>query len=101
MAERIHDFLKLEHKTFYMCHHAISLFLDVVRPQVPQEMWGTFEPRGWVEPNKLTMYYYAHLDTLGDTAQPTKRRKKLDASVEVEDVSNTEDSEEEAKETEE
>lgn len=31
LAERIHDFLRLEHKTFYMCHHAINLFLDDVR----------------------------------------------------------------------
>lgn len=67
LAERIHDFLRLEHKTFYMCHHAISLFLDVVPLQVPPEIWGTFEPRGRVEPNKPTMYYYTHLDTLGDT----------------------------------
>lgn len=94
LAERIHDFLRLEHKTFYMCHHAISLFLDVVRLQVPPEMWGTFELHGRVEPNKPTIYYYTHLDTLGDTVQPTKKRRKLDASIEVKDVSNVEDSEE-------
>lgn len=95
----IHDFLKLEHKTFYMCHHAISLFLDAVCLQVPPKMWGTFEPRGRVEPNKPSMYYYAHMDTLGDTTQPAKRRK-LDVSVKVEEDSSMEDSEE-AEETEE
>ncbi|XP_057855203.2 uncharacterized protein LOC131064892 [Cryptomeria japonica] len=100
LAERIHDFLRLEHKMFYMCHHAISLFLDVVRLQVPPEIWGTFEPRGRVEPNKPTMYYYIHLDTLGDTTQPTKKRRKLHTSIEVEDVSSAEDSSEEVEMTE-
>lgn len=40
------------------------------------------------------MYYYIHLDTLGDTAQPTRKRRKLDTSVEIEEVSSAEDSEE-------
>lgn len=91
LAERIHDFLRLEHKTFYMCHHAIGLFLDAARLQVPPEVWGTFEPRRRVEPNKPTMYYYIHLDTLGDTAQPTRKRRKLDASMEIEEVSSAKD----------
>lgn len=53
-----------------------------------------FEPHGRVEPNKPTMYYYIHLDILGDTAQPTRKRRKLDTFVEVEEVSSAEESEE-------
>lgn len=48
------------------------------------------------------MYYYIHLDILDNTTQPTWKRRKLDTSVEIEEVSSAKDSEEveEAKEQE-
>lgn len=96
LSDRIHDFLSLEHKTFYMCHHAICLFLEVVRTQVPSEK-GKFQSQGRVEPNKPAMYYWIHWDTLGgDAIQSARKKRKQDE----EEGSSNEDTEVEEEETE-
>ncbi|XP_059073518.1 uncharacterized protein LOC131874251 [Cryptomeria japonica] len=37
LAERMYEFLTLQHRTFYMPHYAIGLFLDAMREAVPEE----------------------------------------------------------------
>lgn len=37
LAERMYEFLTLQHRTFYMPHYAIGLFLEAMREVVPED----------------------------------------------------------------
>ena len=37
LAERMHEFMTLQHKTFYMPHYAIGLFLDAATRMIPAD----------------------------------------------------------------
>ena len=37
LPERMHEFMTLQHKTFYMPHYTIGLFLDVATRMIPAD----------------------------------------------------------------
>lgn len=49
LADRMEEFMTLEHQTFYMPHHAISLFLEASLHQIPADNFEV-PPRGKLGP---------------------------------------------------
>ncbi len=64
LANRI-EFMILQHRMFFMLHHAIGLFLEAVVNQIPLD---DFEVplRGKLAPGEPPIFYWRHLD-MGET----------------------------------
>ena len=62
LAERMSKFMTLQHKTFYMPHYAIGLFLDVTTRMIPNDaLEAKLGPLALGEP---PIMQWRHLDTL-------------------------------------
>ena len=61
LATRMDEFLTLQHKTFYMPHYAIRLFLEVTARMIPQEKLK-IQP-SLVVPGKPPIMQWRHLDS--------------------------------------
>ena len=63
LAERMSEFLTLQHKTFYMPHYAIGLFLEATTWMIPNDaLEAKSGPLVLGEP---PIMQWKHLDTLG------------------------------------
>lgn len=76
LSSRVTEAMLLKHKTLYVPHHIIALFLEALRTQVALENRGGFVASSRVEPYKPAMYYWLHLDTFTVVATETTPRKK-------------------------
>ena len=56
LADRMEEFMTLQHRTFYMSHHAIRLFLDVELHQIPMDDFEV-PPRGRLAAGKRPVFY--------------------------------------------
>lgn len=61
MAVQMYEFMKLQHKTFYMPHYAIGFFLDANHTPIPH---GALEIKseGCMAPIEPSILYWQHLD---------------------------------------
>lgn len=94
LSDRIHEFLMLKHKAFYMPFHAIGLFLEVVRTQVPSErhVWKT---QNRVDPSRPPIFYWTHLDTFigsGDI-QPSRKQTRQQVVASESELESAEEEE--------
>ena len=71
LADRMEEFMTLQHQTFFMPHHAIGLFLEVVASHKPLDGFEAL-PRGKLADGEPPIFYWHHLDT-GGTAAGQKR----------------------------
>lgn len=67
LTKRINEFMTIQHKTFYMPHYAIGLFLEAIMQIIPLDMLE-------VKPGSITLgespiMQWRHLDTLGNKAR--------------------------------
>ena len=67
LADKIEEFMTLQHQTFFMPHHAFGLFLEATLHQV---LVDDFEvpPRGKLVPGEPPVFYKRHLDMGGTMA---------------------------------
>ena len=70
LADRMEELMTLQHRTFFMPHHAIGLFLEVVVNQVPLDDFEA-PPRGKLANREPPIFYWRHLD-MGGTAPSQK-----------------------------
>lgn len=75
LSSRVKEAMLLKHKTLYVPHHLIALFLEALRTQVALENRGGFVASSRVEPYKPAMHYWLHLDTFTVTTKTTPRKK--------------------------
>ena len=61
LAEWMHEFMTLQHKTFYMPHYAIGLFLDAAVRMIPADDLEA-QP-GPLAPDEPPIMRWKHLDT--------------------------------------
>ena len=71
LADRMEEFMTLQHRTFFMPHHAIGLFLEAAASQIPLDDFEA-PPRGKLADGEPPIFYWRHLDT-GGTAAGQKR----------------------------
>lgn len=71
LANRMEEFMTLQHCTFFMPHHAIGLFLDAAVNQIPMD---DFEAPPWrkLAQGEPPIFYWRHLDTSGTTVGQKK-----------------------------
>ena len=63
LVERMSEFMTLQHKTFYMPHYAIGLFLDAIARMIPNDaLEAKLRPLALGKP---PIMQWMHLDTLG------------------------------------
>ena len=77
LAERMHELLTLQHKTFYMLHYAIGLFLDATARLIPEDK---LEARlGPLAPREPLIMQWKHLDTTsGQKGMAGQKRLRQD-----------------------
>ena len=61
LAERMHEFMTLQHKTFYMPHYAIGLFLDAIARMILEDRLEA-KP-GPLAPGESPIMQWRHLDS--------------------------------------
>ena len=71
LAERMSEFMTLQHRTFYMPHYAIGLFLDTTARMIPMDVLEA-KP-GPLAPGEPPIMQWRHLDTLGTKTIGQKR----------------------------
>ena len=76
LADRMEEFMTLQHRTFFMPHHAIGLFLEAAANQLPLENFDA-PPREKLANGEPPIFYWRHLDTGG---QQLVRRKYFEDS---------------------
>ena len=83
LAERMYEFMTLQHKTFYMPHYAIGLFLDATMRMIPLDRLEV--KLGPLAPGEPPIMQWRHLDTSGRqkaTVGQKRPRQELDTSSE-------------------
>ena len=78
LAERMSEFITLQHKTFYMPHYAIGLFLDAIVQMIPMDALEA-KPRP-LAPSEPPIMQWRHLDTLG-TKTTEQKRPRADGGI--------------------
>lgn len=97
LADRMEEFMTLQHKNIYMPYHAIGLFLDAMRVQISPETQH-LAPHNRVHPRQLPIFYWVHSDITtpsGDTQSGKKQKRRVVVS-EYEPESESKPSGEEA-----
>lgn len=97
LSNRVKEFMLLKHKTLYIPHHVIALFLEALRTQVAPEHRGNFLATSRVEPYKPAMYYWLHLDTFEVVhTEALEKRARQEPCMEVgmEEEDNSQEEEE-------
>lgn len=67
LADRMEEFVILQHRTFFMPHHAIGLFLEAAVNQIPMDDFEA-PPQGKLTLGEPLIFYWRHLDTSGTVA---------------------------------
>lgn len=75
LAEQMSEFMTLQHKTFYMSHYVIGLFLEATTRMIPNDALEA-KP-GALVLGKPPIMQWKHLDTLG-TKTIGQKRLRLD-----------------------
>lgn len=101
LADRMEEFMTLQHRTFYMPYHAIGFFLDAVRLRGSPDKH--LAPQGHVHLGQPPIFYWMHLDTTapsGDIHSGTKRKRRVVVSASAtESESTSSDPSEEAEDS--
>ena len=79
LANRMEEFMTLQHRTFFMPHHAIGLFLEAATSQIPLDDFEA-PPRGKLTDEEPPIFYWRHLDMGGTTTNQKRVIRGLDAS---------------------
>ena len=58
LAEQMEEFMSLQHRTFFMPHYAIGLFLEAVVSQIPMDDFEA-PPRGKLADGEPPVFYCA------------------------------------------
>ena len=82
LADRMEEFMTLQHRTFFMPHHAIGLFLEAIVNQLPLDDFEV-PSKGKLAEGEPPIFYWRHLDTGGTTARQKKVFRGLEASVDT------------------
>lgn len=61
LADRMFEFMTLQHRTFYMPHYTIGLFLEVTLSQLPTDKLET-QSEGNLAPSEPPIFQWRHLD---------------------------------------
>lgn len=85
LAERMQEFMSLQHKTFYMPHYAIGLFLDATTRMILNDILE-IKP-GSTEPGEPPIMRWRHLDT--PRGQKAIGQKRMRQEVESSEHGNT------------
>ena len=64
LVDRMEEFMMLQHRTFFIPHHAIGLFLEVAASQIPLDDFEA-PPRGKLADGEPPIFNWRHLDTGG------------------------------------
>lgn len=98
MAERLYEFMTLQHRTFYMPHIAIGLFLNAAREQILAEKLRP-QPVD-IATGEPLIFHWRHLDA-GGVQTGSKRKRQVLSESEGENVdSGQEESSEDLEEEE-
>ena len=82
LAECMHEFMTLQHKTFYMPHYAIGLFLDATTWMIPEDRLEA-RPRP-LAPGEPPIMQWKHLDTTsGQKGTAGQKRPRLDTGGDI------------------
>lgn len=76
IAKRMYEFLTLQHRTFYMPHYVIGLFLEATREAMPKEELEV-RPQGPLAAGEPPIMYWKHLDIGHSSA---KRKLAVDTT---------------------
>lgn len=77
LAERMHEFMMLQHRTFYMAHYAIGLFLDAVAQAIPVDRLEV--KLGPLAPGEPPIMQWRHLDIVsGQRSTVGQKRPRVD-----------------------
>ncbi len=71
LADRMEEFMTLQHRTFFMPHHAIDLFMEATVNQIPMDDFEA-PPQGKLAQEEPPIFYWRHLDTGGTIAGQKK-----------------------------
>ena len=85
LAKHINEFMTLQHKTFYMPHYAIGLFLDATTWMIPNDRLE-INPSS-TDPGEPLIMQWKHLDTPGGRKAIGQKRMRQD--VESSEHKNT------------
>ena len=78
LADRMEEFMTLQHWTFYMPYHVIGLFLEAALHQIPVDDFEV-PPQGKLAPGEPPIFYWRHLDIGGTAAGQRKVLQGLEA----------------------